>query len=149
MSLIRQRTNRSKYFKNSTRSHYRFLGADQLTEHVEKETGGQERAYRRQGEVLCKSQSLQLARCAANGCIRRSTRAPLGRLAPSVIFVPSMLQLHVHGGLLAPFRERHPSLSLSLLLSSPFLVEWQHQGFSFYTKPVLRVGEENERERKG
>lgn len=80
---------------------FSFLVADHLA--ANNDEGG-ERAYRWQREVLCKPQGLQLAWCAANGCVRRSAEAPLGGgeggLAPSVAaFIPAVLQLHVHGGL--------------------------------------------------
>ena len=76
---------------------FSFLGTDQLAKTDETE---RERAYRWEREVLCKPQSLQLAWCAADGCVRRSAEAPLGgaRLTPHVVFIPSVLQLHVHGG---------------------------------------------------
>ena len=51
---------------------------------------------------VCKPQSLQLAWRAADGCVRRGAEAPLGGggggLTPPVVFIPSVLQLHVHGG---------------------------------------------------
>jgi hypothetical protein len=61
-----------------------------------------ESAYRWEREVLCKPQSLQLAWRATDGCVQQGAEAPLGGggggITPSVVFSPSVLQLHVHGG---------------------------------------------------
>jgi len=102
---------------------FSFLGTDQLADNDEKE---RENAYRWEREVLCKPQSLQLAWCAADGCIRRSAEAPLGGggITPSLVFVSSVLQLHVHGGVAwarAPLEASAPS----------FLSIDSTQGFSF------------------
>jgi hypothetical protein len=137
ISLIWQRTNRSSDFKNSTRSHYRFPGADQLTEHVAKEKGGNGKREHTDGRERS-SASLRACSLLAVLLTVASDEAlklplddslPLSSSSPPCSSSMSMAAWLPSG---AP-----PPLSPPFWVSSPFLVECWHQGFSFYISSYL------------